>query len=91
MGEIKVSITQLDMLIMRLQELMAESILQDSKPPAVKGGGKTVQEICNMAETYEKINASMIELLNSTIAFLKDTKEQYATVDKQLADGIAKR
>ena len=85
MAEININIAELEDSIARLRSLQTNAA---SAPPATVGGGQTVNELENIADTYRALNRSLSELISNTIHFLDNIKESYMTSDQLAARGI---
>ena len=85
MSEININIAEIDNAIAKLRGLQSKYI---SAPPATVGGGKTVNELENIANTYMLLNKSFIGLITNTISFLENVKDSYSSSDKKAAEGI---
>lgn len=91
MAEIKIKITEINNAITRLQGLQSRCSSKNTFPPATVGGGKTVNELESIADTYKTINTHFGELISNTISFLQNVRDSYATGDTKAANKIANK
>lgn len=89
MAEIKINIVELDSSINKLQSLKSKCISNQKSVPPTVGGGKTVNELEDIAELYQTINSSLETLIANTISFLSNIKDSYVSSDQKAAEGIA--
>lgn len=85
MAEIKVSITELNNAITKLQNLQKRCTASDTKAPPTVGGGKTVNELETIAGIYKSMNIHFNQLLSNTISFLNNVKTSYEENDRKAA------
>ena len=88
MAEIKINTSKLDDVIKRLGVLEKNWNANDTKPPVTVGGGKTVNELEELAAVYQNLNSHMAALASTTAAFLKGVKESYQESDQKAAKNI---
>lgn len=88
MAEIKISISDLEDAISRLNSLKNAWSANKTNPPATVGGGQTVIEFEELAQLYKDLNTHMVTLVANTAAFLSNVKDSYQDSDKKAADGI---
>ena len=88
MAEINVNITEIDNAITKLHGLLEKN--ECATPPVTVGGGKSVNELENIANTYMMLNKSFEDLISNTISFLQNVKDSYVSSDKKAAEGIQK-
>ena len=91
MAEINIKIVKLNEGINKLKELRTKCTSLETKPPETKGGGKTVNELEQIAESYVAINKSFEVLTSNTIKFLQNVRDSYVTSDTKAADKISGR
>lgn len=90
MAEINVKITEINNAITKLQGLQSKCSSRNINPPATVGGGKTVNELEDIAEVYKSMNTHFGTLISNTISFLQNVKDSYASSDAKAAQGIKK-
>lgn len=59
MAEINIKITELNNTITKMKNLQKKSKSVNATPPATVGGGKTVNEIEEIAKLYQKLNSHL--------------------------------
>lgn len=84
MSEININIAEIDNAIAKLRGLQSKYI---GAPPVTVGGGKTVNELENIANTYMLLNKSFTGLITNTISFLENVRDSYSSSDKKAAEG----
>lgn len=89
MAEIKISINALDDAITKLKSLKESCSSFDTKFPDIIGGGSTVNELENIANTYKNMNTDFLTLISNTISFMENVKSSYVTSDAKAAAGIS--
>ncbi len=90
MSEIKVQITELNNAITKLQGLRSRYESMDIVRPAPSGGGRTVNEIEDIAKVYNMLDRDFKELISNTISFFQNVCDSYVSSDIKAADGINK-
>lgn len=90
MSEIKVQITELNNAITKLQGLRSRYESMDIVRPAPSGGGRTVNEIEDIAKVYNMLDRDFKELISNTISFFQNVCDSYVLSDIKAADGINK-
>lgn len=90
MAEINIKITEIDNEITKLQGLQSKCDSRNVAPPATVGGGKTVNELEDIADVYKTLNRNFSELVSNTISFLQNVRNSYASSDAKAAQGIEK-
>lgn len=85
MAEIKISISDLEDCITRLNSLKDTWASNNTTPPDTVGGGMTVNEFEDLAQLYKDINTHMVTLVSNTAAFLTNVKESYKESDNKAA------
>lgn len=88
MAEINVKITEINNAISKLKALQSKCNLRKTTPPSTVGGGKTVNELENIADIYKSLNRDFGELISNTISFLQNVKDSYVSSDTKAAQGI---
>ena len=88
MSEINIKITEIDNAIAKLQGLQSKCSLINTTPPITVGGGKTVNELEDIAEVYKALNIQFGELILNTILFFQNIKNSYVISDIRAAKGI---
>lgn len=88
MAEIKISISDLEDAISRLNSLKNAWNANKTNPPTTVGGGQTVSEFEELAQLYKDLNSHMVTLASNTASFLSNVKDSYQESDKKAADGI---
>lgn len=79
---IKVDLLVLDNAIKRMASLTTKWSGNSTLPPVTVGGGKTVNELEEIAKLYQEMNNSMVSLAANTTAFLNSIKESYEESDR---------
>ena len=90
MSEIKVQITELNNAITKLQGLRSRYESMDIVRPAPSGGGRTVNEIEDIAKVYNMLDRDFKELISNTISFFQNVCDSYVLSDIKAAEGINK-
>lgn len=88
MAEINVKITEINNAISKLKALHSKCNSRKTTPPSTVGGGKTVNELENIADIYKSLNRDFGELISNTISFLENVKDSYVSSDTKAAQGI---
>lgn len=88
MAEIKIQINELNNEIEELKELRSKCSSRKTKPPATVGGGKTVNELEDIADIYVSMNNSFEILISNTISFLENVRDSYVSSDSKAAKKI---
>ena len=88
MAEINVKINEIDNAITKLQGLQSRCISMNTTPPATVGGGRTVNELEEIAAVYKSLNSHFEMLISNTISFLQNVRDSYISSDEQAAKGI---
>lgn len=91
MAEINVNLTEIDNAITKLHELQSECNSRNTTPPATVGGGKTVNELEDIANIYKTLNTHFETLLSNTISFLQNVRDSYTASDTEAANKIANK
>lgn len=91
MAEIKVKVSEINNAIIRLQGLQSRCSSRSTTPPATIGGGKTVNELEDIAHVYKTLNTQFETLLSNTISFLQNVRDSYTDSDTKAANKIAKK
>lgn len=89
MPEIKVEVSGLNIAIQNLQRLSMDMGRSNIKAPVIVGGGRVVNELENISNTYKSIDAHLAALISNTIALLRNARDSYTTADTQAANGIS--
>lgn len=63
---------------------------RSTPPPVTIGGGKTVNELEDIANVYKTLICSCGELISNTILFFQNVKDSYVSSDINAAQGIKK-
>ncbi len=90
MAEININVTEINNAITKLQGLKSKCCSRSVTPPATVGGGKTVNELEDIADVYKTLNHDLGELISNTISFLENIKNSYVSSDVKAAQGIRK-
>ena len=90
MAEINVKITEINNAITKLKGLQSKCKSRNTTPPTTVGGGKTVNELENIANIYNMMNHDFEELISNTISFLQNVKNSYVSSDAKAARGSKK-
>lgn len=90
MAEIKVKVSEINNAITRLQGLQRCNS-RNTTPPVTVGGGKTVNELENIANVYKTLNTQFETLLSNTISFLQNVRDSYTASDTKAANKIANK
>jgi len=88
-SEIKVNLVNLDGAITRLNNLAANWSANPTTPPATVGGGKTANELEELAQMYKELNDHMVSLASNTAAFFTNVKNSYQESDHKAATNIS--
>lgn len=91
MAEIKVKVSEINNAITRLQGLQSRCISRNTTPPATVGGGKTVNELEDIADVYKTLNTHFEDLISNTISFLQNVRDSYTSSDTRAANRIANK
>ena len=86
MAEIKVKVTEIDNAITKLQRLKTRCNTRNTTTPTTVGGGKTVNELEDIADVYKSLNSHFGVLVSNTISFLQNVKDSYASSDTKAAN-----
>ena len=89
MSEIKVNIENLEGAISKLNNYAKNWASNPSTPPATIGGGKTVNELEELAKIYEELNDHMVLLASNTATFFTNVKNSYQESDHKAASNIS--
>lgn len=90
MSEINLKITEINNVITKLQALQSKSSSMNTASPATVGGGKTVNELEDIADTYKKLNNCLEDLISNTVSFLQNIKDSFVSSDTEAANKINK-
>lgn len=85
MSGIQVNVEELDNAIKKLQGLHLDKTIV---APTTIGGGKTINELENLAVVYKMLSTDFEELVANTITFLQNVKDSYVSSDAKAAEGI---
>lgn len=88
MSEIKVKIDECDQAITQLQSLKFSCVARKVTAPTTVGGGKSVNEFENIANTYKQLNTHMCNLISNTIGLIQNVRDSYAASDTKAANAI---
>ncbi len=91
MAEIKVKVSEINNAITRLQKLQSRCVSKNTPPPTTVGGGKTVNELENVADVYKDLYTNFEYLIANTIAFLQNARDGYVVSDTEAAKKIANK
>ena len=91
MAEIKVKVSEINSAITRLQGLQSRCNSRKTTPPATVGGGKTVNELEDIADVYKTLNTHFEDLITNTISFLQNVRDSYTDSDTKAANKIANK
>ena len=72
MSEINIKISELDAAITNLQSLKSACDGINTIAPTTVGGGKTVNEIENIASVYKSLNIHVGDMISNTISFMQN-------------------
>ena len=89
MSEIKVNLVNLDVAISQLNNLARNWGANPKTPPATVGGGKTANELEELAQVYRDLNDHMVSLASNTAAFFTNVKNSYQESDHQAASKMS--
>lgn len=89
MSEIKVNIENLEEAIAELNKYASDWACNSTTPPTTVGGGKTVNELEELAKIYKELNDHMVLLASSTATFFTDVKNSYQESDHKAASNIS--
>lgn len=87
-AEIKIEVSEIDNAITRLQGLQSRCESRKTAPPVTVGGGKTVNELEEIANVYETLNSHLNDLISNTISFLQNVSDSYISSDVNAASTI---
>lgn len=88
MIEVNIKVTEINNTIGKLQSLQSRYSSIDITPPTTVGGGKTVNELENLAATYKMMNVYLRSLISNTISFLQNVRDSYVSSDEEAARKI---
>lgn len=88
MGEINVKITKINDAIRKMWLLQVKCKEADTNAPITIGGGKSVNELEAIADTYKKMNVQFGDLVSNTVQFLINVRDSYVSSDQKAARGI---
>lgn len=88
MAEIKVKITEINNSITKLKNLQSRCNTRNTTPPTTVGGGKTVNELEDIADVYKSLNTHFGVLISNTISFLQNVRDSYTSSDTKAANKI---
>ncbi len=88
MPEIKINISNLGNAVIRLNNMAANWSARNTAPPKTVGGGKTVNELEEIAQIYTDLNSNLVTLASTTASFFSNIKDSYEASDKKAAVGI---
>ena len=91
MAEIKVKVSEINSAITRLQGLQSRFNSRKTTPPTTVGGGKTVNELEDIADVYKTLNTHFEDLITNTISFLQNVRDSYTASDTKAANKIANK
>ncbi len=91
MAEINIKVTEIDSAIEKLQSLQSRCSSINTTPPITVGGGKTVNELENIADAYKTMNTHLEDFITNTISFLRNIKNSYVSSDLEAAKKIANK
>lgn len=80
---INIDITCLGQAIKRMETFVKDWSSNDTRCPGTLGGGKTVNELEELAQIYKDLNNLMVSLASNTAEFLSDIKESYEESDRK--------
>jgi len=89
MAEIKISISDLESAVTKLNGYAASWAANNTTPPATVGGGSTVNELEKIAQLYKDLNSHMATLASSTATFFSNIKDSYQESDQKAASNIS--
>ena len=84
MSEINIKISELDAAITNLQSLKSACDGINTIAPTTVGGGKTVNEIENIASVYKSLNTHVGDM----ISFMQNIRASFITSDSNAAGKI---
>lgn len=85
MGIIKIDIACLNQAINKMNTYKKNWAANNTTAPTTVGGGKTVNELEEIAQLYKDLNKLMVTLASNTAEFLTDVKESYEESDRKAA------
>lgn len=88
MAEIKISITEINNSIAKLQVLKTKCVSNQKNAPKTVGGGQTVNEMESIAAQYRMIDANLETMMANTISFLTNLRDSFVASDQKAANGI---
>lgn len=88
MSEINIKISELDAAITNLQSLKSACDGINTIAPTTVGGGKTVNEIENIASVYKSLNTHVGDMISNTIYFMQNIRASFITSDSNAAGKI---
>lgn len=91
MAEIKIKVSEINSAITRLQGLQSRCNSRNTTPPATVGGGKSVNELEDIADVYKTLNTHFEDLVSNTVSFLQNVRDSYTSSDTKVANKIANK
>lgn len=91
MAEINIKVTEIDSAIEKLQSLQSRCSSINTTPPITVGGGKTVNELENIADAYKTMNIHIEDFITNTISFLQNVRDSYVASDAKAAKGMTSK
>lgn len=88
MAEINIKVTEIDNAIEKLQSLQLRCSSIDTTSPITVGGGKTVNELENIATKFKIMNINLENFITNTISFLQNARDSYVASDVRAAEGM---
>lgn len=89
MAEINIKINEISNAISKLQGLQSRCVFVNIAPPSTVGGGRTVNELEDIAAAYKSLNIQLEILISNTISFLQNVRDSYISSDEKAAKGIS--
>lgn len=80
---INIDIACLTQAINRMRKYEKDWAANDTACPGTMGGGKTVNELEELAQLYKDMNQLMVTLASNSAEFLSDIKESYVESDRK--------
>ena len=87
MAEIKINIQELERSVARLDQLAANWSAEQKTAPETVGGGKTVNELEDLAQVYQQLYRNLVLLASNTASFLDNVRESYEESDRKAGNG----
>lgn len=88
MSEIKVNINNLENGIKDLQKLLVTCMDIDVSAEEMLGGGRLIEAIHSVDQSYSALKASLITLITNSIGFFENIKASMTGADDRIASNM---